>query len=197
MYGLSPLNRVLSVAAILVGALLAAVPVDNYGEPPPWAPADGWRKKNDPYYQGYTGKRWDNDYGIASGNCNREAVGAVVGGVVGAAVGSQVGRGDNRKVAILLGTIAGAVIGAQVGRDLDQADRACIAHSLELAGPKKRISWQGADKRTNYLLTPGRGFKHNGQECREFSLRATGGGSIELMDGKACRSGDGAWHIIG
>jgi surface antigen len=197
MRGLSLLKRILPVAAVLGGALIAAVPAYTYGEPPPWAPAHGWRKKNDPYYYGYTGKRWDNDYGVASGNCNREAIGTVVGGVIGGAVGAQVGKGENRKVAILLGTVAGALIGAQIGRDMDQADRACIGHSLELAGPNKRISWQGADKRTSYLLTPGKGFKHDGQECREFSLRASAGGNRETTVGKACRSGDGTWQILG
>ena len=74
-------------AATLAAAALAVVlPVNVYGDPPPWAPAHGWRKKNDPYYTGYSGRRWDKDYGIVQGQCNREAVGAAVGGVVAGAV---------------------------------------------------------------------------------------------------------------
>ena len=196
MHGLSQLNRILIAAALLGTALLAAVPELSYGDPPPWAPAAGRRARNDSYY-GYTGKRWSNDYGVASGTCNREAVGAVVGGVVGGAVGAQAGKRDNQKVAILLGTIAGAVIGAQIGRNLDETDRACIGHSLELAGPNKKITWPGADKRTNYLLTPGKGFRQDGQECREFTLRTTVGGQRETTDGSACRLDDGSWQIPG
>ena len=53
-----------------------------YADPPPWAPAHGWRKKHDPYYTGYTGRQWDNDYGIISaGQCNRQAIATVLGGV--------------------------------------------------------------------------------------------------------------------
>ena len=38
-------------------ALTAAVPQGAYADPPPWAPAHGWRKKHDPNYVGYTGKK--------------------------------------------------------------------------------------------------------------------------------------------
>ena len=31
-------------------------------QPPPHAPAHGWRKKNDPYYVGYTGRQWERDF---------------------------------------------------------------------------------------------------------------------------------------
>lgn len=63
-----------------------------YADPPPWAPAHGWRKKHDPYYVGYAGHQWPNDYGISSGRCNREAVGTALGGIVGGAIGSTVGK---------------------------------------------------------------------------------------------------------
>ena len=48
---------------IFAGSVLAlTLPANTYGDPPPWAPAHGWRKKNDPYYTGYTGKKWDKHY---------------------------------------------------------------------------------------------------------------------------------------
>jgi surface antigen len=186
-----------ATAVFVGGVLTLAVPFNSYGEPPPWAPAHGWRKKNDPYYVGYTGKKWEQDYGVISGNCNREAVGAVLGGVVGGAVGSQVGQGSGRKVATLVGAIAGAVIGAQIGRDMDRTDQACFAHALELAGPNKRVTWVSADSRTTYLLTPLEGFKQNGQSCREFDLQVTSGGRKGNNRGKACQTGEGTWRIVG
>lgn len=188
--------RMLTAVALAAGALATALPVNTWGEPPPWAPAKGWRKKNDPYYTGYTGKKWDKDYGIIDGRCNREAIGAVLGGIAGGAVGSQVGRGENRQVAIVVGTIAGAVIGAQIGRDMDEADRACLGHALELAGDKKRVTWQGADKRT-YLLTPVRSFERNGVNCREFDLAVTRDGKRDTSRAKACPGGNGTWRIVG
>ncbi len=197
MFTLAYLSRKLSAAAVFSGALLAAVPFNLYGDPPPWAPAHGWRKKHDPYYVGYTGKKWDNDYDIITGRCNRQAVGAVLGGVVGGAVGSQVGKGSGRQIAILVGTIAGAVIGAQIGRQMDQTDYACVAHALELAGDNKRVTWPSADNRTTYRLIPGKGFQHNGETCREFDLQATAGGRSESGRGKACQTAEGTWRIIG
>src|SRR5258707_819066 len=68
---------------------LALLPVPAPADPPPWAPAHGWRKKNDPNYVGYTGRKWEKDYGVVEGHCNTQAIGAVLGGVVGGAVGSR------------------------------------------------------------------------------------------------------------
>src|ERR687896_829519 len=93
----------------LIGLALSAPAL---ADPPPWAPAHGWRKKNDPNYVGYTGKKWDRDYGIVEGRCNTAAVGAVLGGVTGAAIGSRASA-DDRPIAIILGTTIGAVIGAK------------------------------------------------------------------------------------
>src|SRR5438045_3685546 len=116
---------------------LSFVPVPSPADPPPWAPAHGWRKKNDPNYVGYTGKQWPKDYGILDGRCNTAAVGAVLGGVVGGAIGSQVGSGDNRPVAMVVGTVLGAVIGSKIGADIDNGDRGCMGHAFELAAEQK------------------------------------------------------------
>jgi len=196
MHARPGLFRTLTLIALVGGALATAVPLNAYGDPPPWAPAHGKRKKGDPY-SGYTGKKWDRHYGVINGRCNREAVGAVVGAVAGGAIGSQVGKGENRQIAILVGTVAGAVIGAKIGRDIDQTDRACIGHALELAGDKKRVTWKSANERTTYLLTPLRGFEQNGVNCREFDLRVTSGDRKETSRAKACPGGDGTWRIVG
>jgi surface antigen len=188
--------RVLAVLVLAAGVLAVSAPRNAYADPPPWAPAHGKRKKGEDY-TGYNGKKWKRDYGVLEGHCNREAVGAVVGGVVGGAVGSQVGQGDNRPIAIVIGTIAGAAIGAQIGRDMDEADRACMGHTLELAGDKKRVIWKGADGRTTYRLTPVRGFDQNGAGCREFDLRVTSGQRQETSRAKACPAGGGNWRIVG
>jgi len=66
---------------------LAMLPIPAPADPPSWAPEHGWRKKNDPNYVGYTGKRWEKDYGVLEGSCNTQAVGAVVGSVVGGTIG--------------------------------------------------------------------------------------------------------------
>jgi len=190
------LFRSLTLLGLICGALAAAVPLNSYGDPPPWAPAHGKRKQGDPY-TGYTGKKWDKHYGVINGRCNREAVGAVIGAVAGGAVGAQVGKGENQQIAILVGTVAGAVIGAKIGRDFDQTDRACIGHALELAGDKKRVTWTSANERTTYRLTPLRGFEEKGVNCREFDLRVTSGDRKETSRAKACPGGDGTWRLVG
>jgi len=190
-------KRMVSGAAVVCGVMIVAVPQNTYADPPPWAPAHGWRKKNDPNYVGYTGKKWDRDYGVVEGRCNRQAVGAVLGGVVGGAVGSQIGKGSGRDIAILVGTVAGAVIGSQIARDMDRADEACIAHALELAGPNQRVTWPSVDNRATYVITPQNGFKRDGQTCREFMLRRSEGRNDTSRQGRACRTGDGTWQIIG
>src|SRR6266699_3821540 len=111
------MKKTLSRAALL--AVLASIAMPVPADPPPWAPAHGWRKKNDPNYVGYTGKKWEKDYGVLEGHCNTQAVGAVLGGVVGGVVGSRVAKDENRPVAILVGGVLGAVIGSKIGRAID------------------------------------------------------------------------------
>src|SRR5712691_6014722 len=124
---------------------LSFVPVPSPADPPPWAPAHGWRKKNDPNYVGYTGKKWDADYGVLDGKCDAAKVGTVLGGVVGGVVGSQVAKDSpNRPVAILVGTVIGAVIGNKIGAEVGSGDRGCMGHALELAGEQKAVKWTNA-----------------------------------------------------
>lgn len=183
-----------AAAACMAGTALCAVPQSAFADPPSHAPAHGWRKKHDPYYQGYAGKMWERDYGIVAGKCLREAAGAAIGGVVGGAIGSQVGGGEGRKVAIVIGSVLGAVIGAKIGRDLDQADRACIGHALELAKDQRPVTWSAGD--IAYQLTPTGDVKHNGQPCRNYTLAIKAAGKqAQSAKGLACRSGDGTWQV--
>ncbi len=118
----------------LLAALVAslALPGPVMADPPAHAPAHGWRKKNDPYYVGYTGRQWSDDYGIRDGRCDRDRAGAALGAVVGGAIGAAVSDDDDRLIAILAGATIGAVIGHEIGDEMDDDDRACFGHSLEL-----------------------------------------------------------------
>src|SRR2546423_5982269 len=81
-------------------------------DPPPWAPAHGWRAKHgDKKAYNYQDRDYRPPYGIDVGHCNRDVLGAVLGGVAGGAIGAAVGKGDNRTVAIVGGTILGVLIG--------------------------------------------------------------------------------------
>lgn len=181
----------LALAITLTGAL----PAVAYADPPPWAPAHGWRRQHDPYYTGYTGKQWDRDYGIVSGRCDREAIGSVLGAAAGGAVGSQIGKGSGNAVATVLGAVIGSAIGAQIGKDLDNADRACVGHALELAEEKERVNWTNPRTGAAYVLSPIRGYRQDGRICREFSLQLTMGGRNQTDVAFACQAGEGIWQI--
>ncbi len=173
------------------GALLvSSLPV--FGDPPPWAPAHGWRKQHDPYYQGYTGRRWDNDYGVVDGRCDASAVLGTVGAVVGGAAGSRMGGGDGKVIATILGAAIGAVVGAKIGRDLEDVDRACIGHSLELVGDARVVNWVNPNTGVAYTLTP---LRSDGRSCRDFKLVANYRGRSNSKISTACRNASDDWQF--
>ena len=177
----------------LLSVALSLLPLPSIAEPPPHAKAHGWRKKNDPAYVGYTGKKWPRDYGVVDGRCNSAAVGAAVGGVVGGAIGSGVSSAEDRPVAIILGAALGAVVGHAIGKELDQADRACMGHALELAGERKSVVWTNPVTRVTYRLTPNGSFKDDGMPCRRFTTVLDAGSRKDTVKGAACRRGSGEW----
>jgi surface antigen len=187
-------------------------------DPPPWAPAHGWRKKNDPNYVGYSGKKWEEDYGVLEGKCDAAKVGTVLGGVVGGAVGSQLAKDSpNRPVAIVVGTVIGALIGNKIGAEIDTGDRGCMGHALELAGEQKPVKWVNSRTGVTYVLTPTRNIGDRKSPCREFTTVAFSGGkegkghegkghegkgkgkgargSEASVKGVACRKGNGEWEM--
>jgi surface antigen len=174
------------LALLALGAGVLAVPAPRmaYADPLSWAPTQGKRQKGLDY-TGYNGKKWKRDYGVLEGRCNREAVDAALSGTANGSAGSQAGKRESRQIAVVLDA-----------NDMDETDRACVGHALELAGDRKHVAWNGADGRTTYLFTPLRGFEQNGAHCREFDLRVTSGGHRETSRAKACPAGDGSWRIV-
>jgi surface antigen len=179
------------LAATLGAALLSSL---TLAKPPEHAPAHGWRKKNDPGYVGYTGTAWERDYGVSSGRCNREEIGAVLGGAAGAVIGSR-SSDEHRVVATILGGAAGALIGAAIGREMDEGDRGCVGHALEIGSAGQKITWVNSRTGVSYVIVPDAGKKSNGKACRGFTLVGTHKGKKEERRGKACQSAAGRWEI--
>lgn len=186
------MNRtVVLLVAMLVGTWAA----NAFADPPAHAPAHGWRKKHDPAYVGYTGTTWERDYDVSSGHCNREEIAAVLGGVAGGVVGSKVASPENRTVGIIIGAAAGALLGAKIGRELDEGDRRCFGHVLEIAQSGMPVMWENRSTGVRYSLVPGAGRREGAVACREFTLEATAGRQKSKRSGKACQASQGVWKI--
>jgi surface antigen len=182
------------VAVVIACLLLGSWTMQAFADPPPHAPAKGWRKKHDPEYVGYTGTRWERDYEVSSGHCNRQAIGAVLGAAAGGVIGSRVDT-DNPTVATIIGAAVGALIGSQIGKSLDEADRGCFGHALEIAAPGKRVSWDNPNTGVHYEILPLQGRKIDAQTCRDFTLIATRGSKKSTEKGLACQSRAGVWEL--
>ena len=190
------LHKILTAAVTTFLIAVAVTPLAAVADPPSHAPAHGWRKKHDPYYVGYTGREWRDDYGIREGRCDRDRVGAALGAVVGGAIGAAVSDGDNRLIAILAGATIGAIIGHEIGDEMDDNDRACFGHSLELLEDGRYVLWDGAREGTRYRLTPDGLFEPDGRVCRHFTLLREFSGRQVTRRGNACRFGEGDWRMI-
>ncbi len=173
--------------ASMIALLSAGV---AFADPPSHAPAHGWRKKNDPGYAGYTGKSgvvYHQDYGILSGRCNRDAIGAVIGGAAGATIGGQVASKDDRVVGMVVGGVLGAVLGHAIGSEMDKADHACMGHALELGKAGVPVVWSHDGH--SYHFTP-RGDAPGG--CRYATLVVDRHKPKEVL---ACPGSNGEWKF--
>lgn len=191
-----------SILPYLLAGLFVAGPV--FADPPSHAPAHGYHKHHDrdddrddgrdrkhgkhhkaKHYKGKSQTVYASDYGIASGRCNRDEIGAVIGGVAGAVVGSQVVNRDDRVVGMVIGGMLGAVLGHTIGDRMDDRDRACMGHALELGKPGVPVVWSHGGQR--YRFIP-RGDARDG--CRHATLIVDGKKPREVL---ACPAGRGDW----
>jgi len=187
--------RFTAKATLLMLSSLAVWAGPAFADPPAHAPAHGWRQKNDPEYVGYTGRRWERDYDITTGRCNREAIGAVLGGATGALIGSTIGVGDGRTVAIVAGAAIGALIGSRIGESIDDRDRACMGHALEIGTAGRSVVWVNPATGAQLTLIPGAGSKTVSGTCRQFTLLTKVRGERSTRQGVACQSRPGVWEI--
>jgi surface antigen len=185
--------RITAKATLLIVSSFAAWAGPVLADPPAHAPAHGWRKKNDPHYVGYTGAQWANDFSISSGSCNRQEIATVIGGIAGGVIANRVAD-ENRRVATIVGVIAGAVIGNRIGRELDEADRGCFGHALEIAQPGQRITWTNEQNGVRYEMSPGAASPRHGASCRQYTLVTVAGRDRGTQTGVACQSQPGVWQ---
>ena len=189
------LTRGVKPLRLIAAGSLSLVTLVALADPPPHAPAHGWRAKHDAYYMGYTGTPWPRDYEITSGRCNREEIGAVVGGVAGGTIGHEVAKPQDRVVATIMGAAVGALLGSKIGRQLDERDQNCVGQALELAQPGQNVEWRNDGSGVSYVLTPTGLDRIDGRTCRVFTLRSSGHGKSQTVTRRGCQVAAGQWEI--
>lgn len=183
---------------LALAALLGATPA--LADPPRHAPAYGYDKhydddkhkknkhhKKQKHQQGKSGAVYASDYGISAGRCNRDEIGAVIGGVTGAVIGGRVADREDRVVGMVVGGVLGAVLGHAIGDRMDDRDRACMGHTLELGRSGVPVEWRSDGR--HYHFTP-RGDARDG--CRYATMVIDGRKPHEVL---ACPSGRGEWSF--
>jgi surface antigen len=165
-----------------------------FADPPPWAPAHGRRAKDGAVFAGYSGREWQRDYGVLGGRCNTEEVLTAVGAVAGGVIGNRSASPENRTIATVAGAIIGGVIGNRIGDAIDDRDRACMGHSLELVGAGRQVEWTNPRTGVSYNLRPVRDID---RRCRDFELQARGrNGKPRKEKLRSCRNDAGVWTIV-
>ena len=179
-------------------------------DPPSWAPAYGardydghesWHEEREGHeghhghhdYKGYQGDDWGNDYGVVSnGRCNTDVLLGVTGAVGGAVIANRSSTPANRDIATIFGAIAGGIIGSAVGSAIDNGDRACIGHSLELVPVGHPVYWNNPRSHVAWRVVPLRDLS---PVCREFHVYRDYYGRRSVERVVACRRNRGAWDI--
>jgi len=192
-------------AALAIGLTLVLAPAAAWADPPPWAPAHGWRAQNGQKHGQKHGHKQKHEqyyaepaglpFGLDLGICNRDVIGALLGGGAGAAVGSTIGKGSGNTAAIIGGAVLGAIVGGSIGHAMDQADHACTGQVLEYASDGQTIRWDGPHE--SYQVTPLETYRAgDGRYCREYNTTAVIGGRTQQVYGTACRQPDGSWQLV-
>ena len=190
----------IAVIGILLASLVTAAATPVSADPPPWAPAYGYRAKHKGKHKGkykdqYT-KAYVPPFDLGLGRCNRDVLGALIGGAGGAALGSTIGKGDGQTAAIIGGAILGVMVGGSIGRSMDDVDQNCIGQALEHAPDGRTIVWNNPANDAQYEMTPTRTIQvADNRYCREYTTTATVAGSPQQAYGRACRQPDGSWEI--
>ena len=186
-----------ALIAVMAVSFIASAPAGTaFAEPPPWAPAHGYRANNSDFRTQY--QYPDIDLGYCNrGLSNTQLFGGALGAIVGGLLGSKVGKGSGKLAATAAGTLLGALAGASIAQSMDTADNECIRRTLDAAPDQKEIVWRNPDADAQYKVTPVKSYQNNaGRYCREYITEAVVGGRSEKVYGTACRQPDGAWEVV-
>jgi len=194
------LRMAAAVAAAFAALSFSAAPAP--ADPPPWAPAHGYRAKKGRHMEQESRSAPQLPPGLQKGHCrhrmfDESAVGTLIGAAVGGHVGAHLGKGDRRLAATALGVVLGAVIGQQVSGSIARSDEICFTQTFEHAPDRETITWNNSRQGAEYQVTPTRTVRtRSGEYCREYQAKASVGGRITDTYGTACRQPDGSWKLV-
>ncbi len=164
-------------------------------------------------YAGYGGTRWSTDYGIGAGRCDRDAIVIRSGGD---ARRTLVQRHEenlrNRTVGIIGANEGSGVLlsTTRLGGRLDDRDRHCLGHVLELGTAGREVAWINATTRQSHVAVvteyapsgpvpaPAASGPHSQGRCRVLLLTTTAVGVAARGPARrliACQANPGVWSI--
>ena len=128
--------------------------------------------------------------------------GTLVGAALGGLVGSQIGGGTGNKIAIGAGVLAGGYFGNKVSKSMNCADQekhyTTTQSALESQKSGETSTWVNPDTGHKGEVTPTHTYQSaEGLPCREFTQTIYVEGEYEKVEGKACRTSDGDWEVVG
>jgi len=192
-------------------AALAALVVTLVGWPSPAAAQTPSPGRNASDYTGYSGTRWSTDYGIGAGRCDRDQIVVEPSGSGQTLVQRHEENLKNRTVGIIGATQGtGLLLSTRVDGRLDERDRRCLGHVLELGTAGRQVGWTNGTTRQTYAVvvseyTPSSSLPSGARpgakdRCRVLLLTtvvagvgAAGRGNTEKLI--ACEANPGVWSI--
>jgi surface antigen len=139
--------------------------------------------------------------GCGQGGLTKQDAGLGVGAVAGGVIGNQFGGGDGKVVATAIGAVVGGIVGSEIGRSLDQQDQRAAAEAeyaaLEHGQSGQAQPWRNPDSGHYGMVVPGKSYRRNEQDCRDYTHTIYINGHPQTMRGTACRNPDGTWRAIG
>lgn len=157
---------------------------------------------------GFSGQRWSTDYGVRSGRCDSERIVVTGSDARRDLVAEHDEHLRNRTVGIIGARSSGLLLSTRTPRTvgaLDERDRACIGHVLELGTVGRDVRWSNATSRLGYVATLRDEPLPAGQtRCRVLlltTLPAAAPGAAPLTARRnverlvACETGGGAWSF--
>ncbi len=190
-------KRAAVAALIAVCAAVWSAPVS--ADPPPWAPAWGYRAKHmgKGKYKHRVQQAYTPPYDIGLGRCNRDLIGGLLGGAAGGLIGSRFGKGDGKLAAVAGGALLGFLVGGSIGRSMDEVDQNCIGQALEHAQDGQQIAWNNPQTGAQYQVVPTQTVQvSDGRYCREYTATSVVSGRNQQTYGRACRQPDGSWQLV-